>query len=247
VKPVTWLTDTPIAHRGLHDAAKGIPENSLAAFDAARARGFPIELDVRLSRDNHVMVFHDADLRRMTHDPHPVAAVEASVLRALRLGATQEHIPTLVDVLDLVGGAVPLFVEIKNESRIGPLEAATAALISAYQGPVAVMSFNPYSLGYFKTHAPGVPRGQLSGAFTQNGIPFIHRFILKNLLMNRVSRPQFIGYDIRCLPFGRAERLRRRGTLLIAWTVRNARDEKKAKALCDNMIFEGFIPEGAFH
>src|SRR5512147_108799 len=131
-----WLLETPIAHRGLHDARYGVIENSLPAFWTAARGGFPAELDVRLLADGAVVVFHDRDLDRMTGATGPIAARNARELRAILLsgGAAGDdpriddaRIPLLSDVLDLIAGATPLLIEVKNEGEVGPLERALLA------------------------------------------------------------------------------------------------------------------------
>jgi len=137
----SWLTRRPIAHRGLHDARDARPENSLAAFDRACALGFPAELDARLTRDREVVVFHDRALRRLTGAAGRVEDRRAADIRALRLLGTTERVPTLREVLDLVGGRVPLLVELKSSVLWPALERAALAALDGYAGDVAIQSF----------------------------------------------------------------------------------------------------------
>jgi glycerophosphoryl diester phosphodiesterase len=120
----SWLRETPVAHRGLHDQAAGVPENSLAAFRAAADAGYAMEFDVRLSADGIVMVFHDAKLKRLTGRPGLVAETPSAALRQLHLHGTGETIPTLTQVLQVIAGRVPLLIEVKNYGNdpVGPLE-----------------------------------------------------------------------------------------------------------------------------
>src|SRR3954467_15277818 len=129
-----WLVRTPIAHRGLHAAGEGRPENSLAAFAHAAALGFPAELDVRLTRDGEVVVFHDRALGRLTGAAGRVEERAAAEVRALRLLGTRERVPLLREVLDLIGGRVPLLIELKAGAPPTALERAGLAALDGYAG-----------------------------------------------------------------------------------------------------------------
>jgi len=159
-----WLLHIPIAHRGLHDASRGVIENSLAAFRAAARAGYPAELDVRLLADGEVVVFHDQNLDRLTNASGPIASRTAREVETILL-STDERIPLLRDVLDLVNGSTPLLIEIKNEGEVGTLEENTAALLAGYRGAYAVQSFHPGTVKYWRTHAADTPRGLLAGDF----------------------------------------------------------------------------------
>lgn len=235
-----WLTEFPIAHRGLHGDA--VPENSLAAFARAVAAEVPIELDVRITADGAVIVLHDDNLRRMTGLDRAVAAVTAAEVAELRLAATDERIPRLHEVLDLVGGRVPLLLEVKNRAAVGPLEERVAALLQSYRGPIAVQSFNPFSLDWFRRRHPAIVRGQLAGDFRGVDLAWYRKVLLRNLLFNRWSRPQFISYDVRCLPHAAVTRARLRGTAVLAWTVDTADKLSHARRWADNVIFETIRP-----
>jgi glycerophosphoryl diester phosphodiesterase len=237
-----WLLTTPIAHRGLHDFGKNIPENSLAAFEAARDGGYPVELDVRLLADGAVAVFHDHDLQRMTGWPGDLASQDSQSIRGRYLRGTGQTIPLLGEALDVIGGKVPVLVELKNFGVPGGLETAVAAALEAYDGRYAVQSFNPFSMGWFKVKAPRVTRGHLSGAFS--GLPLDEdlKETLRNLELVDVSAPAFVGYDIRRLPFAPVADLRARGLPVIGWTVRTPAELRRAEECCDNYIFEDLTP-----
>jgi len=243
VRPLPqWIFTRPIAHRGLHDAAAGIPENSPAAFAAAVAAAYPIELDVRVTRDGRAAVFHDASLRRLTGVEGDVSATDSAALGELRLAGTGEAIPLLDDVLDAVAGRVPLLIELKNEGPVGGVEAATLDALDAYRGSAAVQSFNPYTLEWFARHAPERARGLLSGGFDDAAMDADMKEKLRNLELTGVASPDFIGYDVRRLPFEPVARLRRAGLPVLGWTVRDAAEAERARQYCDNIIFEGFTP-----
>lgn len=241
---VDWLATRPIAHRGLHDHRRGVPENSLLAFRRAVEAAYPIELDVRLLRDGHVAVFHDDVLGRMTGEPGTIADQAETDLADLHLLDTPQTIPLLGDVLALVSGQVPLLIEIKSGgNRVGALEEGVLAHLRRYAGSVAVQSFNPHSLRWFRVRAPQIPRGQLTSDFRDGSLPAYRKILLRNLLLNRFSGPAVIGYDIRCLPHWRRAGLRRKGLVILGWTVRDPEEEAWARRFCDNIIFEGYTPE----
>lgn len=236
----TWLVETPIAHRGLHD--KNIPENSLGAFSKAIEKGYAIELDVQLLADGTVVVFHDESLARMTGNDGYIKYLNKSDLKALSLKGSKESIPTLEDVLKLINGQVPLLIEIKNKYKVGKLEQAVIDVLKNYKGDFAVESFNPYSLGYFKQHAPNILRGQLAGFFKGEKLSWVKKYVLKHMTLNKkVSEPNFIAYEASALPNRFVKKYK--NLPLIAWTVKSKEEYLKVVKYCDNIIFEKFIPE----
>ena len=246
-----WLVRIPVAHRGLHDASRGVIENSLPAFWAAARAGYPAELDVRLLADGEVVVFHDQSLDRLTNASGPVASrTSADLKRVFLSGASTDgdpnpddaRIPLLGDVLDVIAGATPLLIEVKNESDVGALEAAVAALLEGYRGPYAVQSFHPGTVQYWREHAPQVPRGLLSGDFRDEKIDEQARQRLRNMESIDECEPDFIGYDIRLLPRDVVTNQRAAGRRVIGWTARTHEEAQSALQHCDNVIFEGFDP-----
>lgn len=236
----TWLVETPIAHRGLH--GKNIPENSLAAFSNAIAKGYAIELDVHLLADNTIAVFHDESLARMTGNDGYIKFLNKEDLKVLKLKDSKESIPTLQEVLALVDGKVPLLIEIKNQYKVGKLEQAVIDLLKNYKGEYAVQSFNPYSLAYFKKHAPKILRGQLSGYLKDSKLSWFKKFVLKRMYLNKkVSEPNFISYECSALPNRYVKKYK--NLPLLAWTVKSKEEYMRVVKFCDNVIFEKFDPE----
>ena len=235
-----WLIRLPIAHRGLHQGHQ-IPENSMAAFEAAIAANHPIELDIQLLADGQIAVFHDKDLRRLTGQSGSIFEQTLGTLPSFRLFDSDQTIPSLADVLSLINGRVPLLVELKNEGQVGPLESALHESLKGYRGEVAIQAFNPFSLRWFKRNAPSIIRGQLASNFKGEKLALHNKFLLSNLLMNWASEPHFIAYDLRALP-GWATTFNRRvfNTPLIAWTVRTEAEKNLALAVADNYIFDAF-------
>jgi len=227
------------AHRGLHDNDK-IPENSLSAFSLAAEKGYGIELDVHLTSDGKLIVFHDDDTSRMCGEKLIPEKETSARLKELSLLGTEEKIPSFGEVLSLVAGRVPLIVEIKGTSTDTAVCAATAETLDRYSGEYCIESFNPVYVGWWKKNRPSVVRGQLSCKMPkQKGIVNkLEYFALGNMLLNFISRPDFIAYDHN--GSGRiAFRLARAfGGVPVAWTVRNKAELEKAKKRFVSFIFE---------
>jgi len=240
----------PIAHRGLHDAKRGIIENSGPAFEAAVAGGYGIECDIRPAAGGLPVVFHDATLERLVEARGPVAKVDEAKLKTLRLKAGSAGILTLAELFDLVDERVPLLVEIKSEWA-PPDEVflrEVARLSSAYRGPVALMSFDPDVMAVVRRLAPGVPRGIVSGSYSGEGwwsriVSRKRAAALASLLESGPASPDFYAYDVNALPTPVTEYVRRvQGLPLFTWTVRTAKQRQIAEDWADAMIFEGFAP-----
>jgi len=235
-----WLIQEPIAHRGFHDDKAGVPENSLLAAQKAAERGYAIELDVLATADGKVVVFHDYNLKRMTGLDQKVKDTTWEQLKDLRLLDSDQGIPLFSDFLAQVAGKVPLLVEVKNEGSVGQLEQAVIDALRGYSGKFAVQSFNPFVVQYFGKHAPEFTRGQLASNFKGEGLAWWKKFLLKNLLLNFISQPEFVAYDYGKLPNWFAHRLRQKGLYLLTWTVRDWEEYNEAIKTFDNVIFEGF-------
>ena len=245
-----WLTARPVAHRGLHDASAGILENSLSAIRAAVAGNFAIEVDVQLSRDGEAMVFHDGNLRRMTGHDVPIDDVISTDLARMSLAGTADAIPTLWDVLQTIQGRVPIFIEIKNDDPIRPpaaLLTRTLEVVGAYQGPVALMSFDPEVVKGIRRMAPKIPRGIIADKTTDPAhyghLSAMERFRRRHLLHSAMTCPDFVAYCIKDLPAPGPATLRAfLNRPVLTWTVRSDQDRRSASTHADQMIFEGFNP-----
>ena len=191
---------SPYAHRGLHGGDD--PENSIGAFRNAVEYGCGIELDVRLSADGEVVVFHDDNLKRMCGFDRPVNTLTASQLARVPLMGTEYTVPRLKDVLRVVDGAVPLLIELKGEDKSTELCDKLFPLLDNYSGAFCIESFNPLLLKYVREHRPAFIRGQLVDILTKEsykGSPIV-RFMLSHLLLNVLSRPHFIAYNYKKKP-----------------------------------------------
>src|SRR5690606_32264188 len=237
-----WLTRMPVAHRGLHDIAKGVPETSLLAFRKAIEAGYGIELDVWITGAQLVVVFHDADLQRRCGRSVLVDRNSLSELRTFRLLGTGETVPSFRDVLDQVHGQVPLVVEIKKDKgeAAGVLEASVARMLQHYPGPCAVQSFSPRTVKWFQKNAPQILRGQISTdlANMTKDLSWFTRLQLKRALMTGYGDPDFLAYDVRDLPSEITAAARRRRLPILSWTVRSPTERARAAAHADNIIFE---------
>ncbi|WP_169568607.1 glycerophosphodiester phosphodiesterase family protein [Sneathiella limimaris] len=243
-----WLTTVPIAHRGLHSANHGIPENSLPSFARAIDNGFAIEFDLRFSRDNEVFVFHDADLKRMTGRDGSIAQTTAAELTELKLIDSQDHIPTFKETLDLVLGQVPLVIELKPVSikRSLAVELVLDAL-KPYKGDYSIQSFDPFLLLELKKQAPETTRGQLGMENPPFRMSAYRRFMLRHMPLNSLTKPHYVGYDVNSIEISAAQRTTKGKRPLLAWTVKSDTDLEKARQYADNIIFENLTPETVKH
>ena len=233
------------AHRGLHDATKA--ENSMSAFAAAKEMGFGIELDVRLSKDGELVVFHDDNLTRVAGIDGKVIDFTAEELSKMSLSGTKDGVPTLREVLDLIDGAVPLIIEIKMNGDEKGVSEKLMEVIEGYKGDYVVESFNPIALKIVRKMRPDILRGILSTEYLKDEKHkgSILYGLLQHLMLNFMVRPDFIAYDKKGYKVKGLRFVRRSfGTALIAWTVKSAEEEREAISHgFDTVIFEGYISE----
>lgn len=238
----------PIAHRALHDRSAGRIENSPQAIEAAVDAGYAIEIDLQLSSDGVAMVFHDDDLDRLTAETGPVAARTAAELGRIRLKDSTDTIPTLAQVLDLVGGRVPLLIELKDQTLVmgptdGRLEAATVQALNGYRGDVALMSFNPHAVARLARLAPHLPRGITTSAYDPDDwtpLPAETCARLRAIPDYDPTGSSFISHEGRDLARPRVADLKAQGAKILCWTIRSAADEALARKVADNVTFEGY-------
>ena len=227
------LIALPFAHRGLH--GRGLPENSRAAFAAAIARGHGIELDVQASRDGDAFCFHDEALERLTGESGAVTERASETLALVRLRGCDETIPSLADVLGLVGGRVPLLIEVKALPRtVAALCRSVCAALNGYGGAAGVMSFDPQVGHWFARHSPGRIRGLV---VTERGRRGLWGAVGRRLALRR-AQPHFLAYDIRDLPSRFAAAARGRGLAVCTWTVRTDEERARAAAHAAQIIYE---------
>lgn len=243
-----WLTARPIAHRGYHDAVEGRIENTLSAVQAAIEHRFAIEVDLQLTADGAVVVFHDDTVDRLLDATGRVDSFPLAALRALAFRSGGERVPTLADLLETVAGSVPLVLELKSAfTGDRRLERAVAPILAAYGGAAAVMSFDPDSMAEMKRLSPSLPRGIVADRTVDLSdwgfLTASRRFRMRHLLDVPRVDPAFVSFDIHGLPTLATSIFRRLGRPLITWTVRTAADREKAARLADQITFEGFDPD----
>ena len=238
----------PLAHRALHDVSDGRPENSRAAIRAAISAGYGLEIDVQLSADNRAMVFHDYALDRLTDGTGPVRLRSARELAAIPLTGSDEGIPDLAEVLDIVAGQVPLLIELKDQdgamgTDIGALEHATAEVLRGYDGLIGLMSFNPNSVGMMADLMPDVPRGIVTSAYRPDEWPLSQKVcnLLRAIPDFERTRSSFISHEVDDLTRPRVRELKASGADILCWTVKSAAQEKQAREVAQNITFEGYL------
>lgn len=236
IKDDHWLKTLPIAHRGLWGG--DIPENSITAYKNAVLSHYAIEIDLFPTADGEIVCFHDNTLDRMTGACGDISSKTLAELKTLRLNGTNETIPTFSEVLSAVNGKTPILIEFKNRKDNSYVYKAVK-ILKDYRGEFAVQSFNPFILRKIKKLAPEFLRGVLA-AKTPDTESKIEKFVVKRMPFNFLCKPDFISYDYKGLPLKKSK-LKSRP--LIAWTVRDCLTAEKIKPLCDNIIFENFIPE----
>tara|TARA_B100000214_G_scaffold365010_1_gene332247 strand:+ start:58 stop:834 length:777 start_codon:yes stop_codon:yes gene_type:complete len=247
------FVEIPIAHRGFHDCGglfgSGLTENSMSAFDAAIKNGFGIELDLQLTSDNVPIVFHDYNLKRLTGINKNVQDVTLQTLEKATL-PNGEIIPTFSKVIKFVSGRVPILIEMKDQDgslgpNVGVLEFEVAKILKSYSGPVAVMSFNPYSVLSFGKIFPKIPRGLVTEGFSKQSWPEVSEKRLEHLRLQKDIRQvgaSFISHDFNDLHKFKIKNLSK-SMVVLSWTVRSHIDMKIALKRAHNVTFEGFNPK----
>ncbi len=239
-KDINLLKGKNIAHRGLHNIAKGIPENSVPAFLEAAAHGFIIENDIHLTADGEVVVFHDGTLKRMCGEDVRIEELTLQKLRSYRLLGTEERIPTLKEVLDLVDGRVPFLIEIKcYKNNCNALCTAAQKILADYKGEYVIQSFFPQVLIWYRKNAKNVCRGFLSSGERVGGFA---RRNFSPFFLNVVMRPDFISYDCNYSHKFMFRLMKLLGAFTLGWTFRDIKTLEEKKNDFNGYIFEDFIP-----
>ena len=229
-----FLLKAPICHRGKIDDT--VAENTIEAFKKTIQRKYPIELDLQLTRDNEVVVVHDDNLQRLCGVDKKIEDLTLEEIKKVKI-QDKYSIPTFEEVLTVIDGQVPLLIEIKNVKKCGLLEDLVIETLKQYKGEFAVMAFNPRVLEYLKIKAPEIIRGQLSSFFKKEKLAFYKKFLLKRMIFNKKTEPDFIAYALENLPNRFVKKYIE--VPLIAWTIRTNEDSKRAKSLnTKNIIFE---------
>ena len=243
-----WLTARPIAHRGLHDRARGIIENMPAAAQAAVSGNFGIECDIQLTADGEAMVHHDDALGRLTEGSGALLGMTSGQLRAVKFKDTSERMMSLGDLCALVAGRVPLVIEVKSHfDGDRKLVTRMSEVLAPYSGPVAGMSFDPDQVLALREKMPALPRGIIAErTYDEADWPqatLAQRQSMLHLRHAFRTRPHFVAYRVDDLP-APAPWIARNvfGLPLLTWTVRTPEQRAQAARYADQMIFEGFLP-----
>lgn len=239
-----FLTARPIAHRGLHDYAKGVVENTATAFTAAIAHGYAIECDLQLTKDGEAVVFHDEHLERLTEGSGMVKNLTAAEMRALTIRNSKDHVQTLAELLAQVKGQVPLIIELKSHwDGDERLAARALQILSGYEGPHAVMSFDPDVIAAVRRISPQTIRGIVAERAFDSYYDFLPLKVQMELrTFSHVSRtrPDFASLYFGDLPWAPVTALRAAGLPVITWTIRSEAEAWTARRHSDQITFEGF-------
>jgi glycerophosphoryl diester phosphodiesterase len=241
-----WLTARPVAHRGLHDAANGVIENTPSSVAAAAAAGYAIEVDLQITADGEAMVHHDDALGRLNEGSARLDTMTAAELRRVPFKATADRMMSLSELCDLIFGRVTLVLELKSHFDGDPrLPLRVADVLKNYSGPAAAMSFDPGMVAVIRQTAPSLRRGLVAERRyrPQHQDRSWFRGSLDYFSDLARARPQFLAYSVHDLPS--AVPLVSRtlfGLPLLTWTVRSDDDRVRAARWADQMIFEGFRP-----
>jgi glycerophosphoryl diester phosphodiesterase len=229
-----WLVARPVAHRGLHDAADGVIENTAAAAAAAIAAGYAIEVDLQVTADGDAIVYHDEVLGRLTDGAGAVAGMEVAELKRVPFRGSADRMITLGDLCDLVCGRVPLLLELKSHGdRDLRLAERVTGVLQGYRGPVAVMSFDPGLVAAVGSRASGPVRGIVAER-SRRSLGYLGRLVR--------TCPAFVAYSVNDLPAPAPSLARRCGLPVLTWTVRTPDQYARARRFADQIIFEGFRP-----
>jgi len=226
------LLRRPFAHRGVHSE---YPENSMPAFEKAIELNLAIELDIHLTTDNKIVVFHDDNLRRMTGVNEYIKFLSYDKLRQYKLDNTDYGIPLLSEVLDLVKGRVPILIEIKTNNNMKKLVPKLKEVLDEYKGKVFIQSFNPFVLRRCYKLMPDILRGQLSSFFARDHLKFYKKIPIKKLFFKNFSHIDFVSYNLENLPNKYVNKM---DIPILAWTVKTKEDYNKAKQNANNIIVD---------
>lgn len=246
--PAVFFT-RPIAHRALHDVTNGRAENSTRAIAAAIDAGYGIEIDLQLSSDDVPMVFHDYHLARLTNGKGAVAQHTAAELQGFALRHDGDPMPTLAQVLAQVDGRLPLLIEFKDQDgqmgpNVGALGKAAADILRDYDGPYAVMSFNPHAVAELQMLLPDAPRGIVTDPYSSDDwptLPAARCDALRNIPDYDRTGSCFISHNQADLDAAAVTALKERGAQVLCWTVKSPEHEARARKVAQNITFEGYL------
>lgn len=246
LRALDWLVHRPIAHRGLHDEKAGRVENCESAFAAAVQHDFSIECDIQLTRDGQGVVFHDDDVERVLDGRGPVKDFTVRELKAMTFKQGKDRVQTLAELLEQVAGRSTLVIEIKSLwDDDFTLTDHAVDILSNYAGPCALMSFDPDLVARVAATAPDTVRGITADRVIDPyyaPLPVTRRLAMREMAHLPQSRPHFVSFDFRQLPFTPITEIQVAGYPIITWAITSETDAREARRWCDQITFEQFIP-----
>jgi glycerophosphoryl diester phosphodiesterase len=244
MRDLSWLVARPIAHRGLHDKTQRVLENTESAFAAAIASNYAIECDLQITRDGEAVVFHDETLERLTQTEGLLKHHTTRQLKALNYRVGTDRMQTLAELLEQVDGKVPLVIELKSHwDHDESLALRVLKVLEDYEGPYCLMSFDPDAIAAVATYSPSTVRGIVADRTVDSyysALPLQRRLELRHFSHLSRTRPHFVSFYFRELPFAPVQRIRAAGHPIITWTIRSAEEAKIARCYSDQITFEGF-------
>ena len=244
MKDISWIKDIFIAHRGLHSKDKSVPENSISSFKLAIERSYGIEMDINILKDGTVIVFHDYNLKRLIGKNINLGNLNYDDIKDFKILNTEEKIPTLKEVLNLVNGKVPLLIELKPHGNNRLLCENFIKDIKNYNGKFAIHSFNPHIVKWFKKNHPDIIRGQITEYFRDDKkMKKFTKYLMKSMFFNKFTKPDFVNYGIKDLPNKYCDRAYKKGMCIISYASRSQEEFDMVKDHYDNSVFEFFTPK----
>jgi glycerophosphoryl diester phosphodiesterase len=245
-RDLSWLIKKPIAHRGLHNEKLGLVENSEGAFAAALKHGFSIEMDIQLTKDGEAVVFHDDEVDRILDAKGSVKEFTLHQLKRMKYRLGKDRIQTLAEVLEQVNGRETMVIEIKSLwDDDFTLTDRAVHILSNYKGPFSLMSFDPDMIARLAATAEQITRGITADRVEDpyyDPLPLAKRNSMREMAHVEQTRPHFVSFDFRQLPFPPITNLQRTGLPIISWTIRNSVESRNALSNSDQITFENFIP-----
>jgi len=239
MKDMNWLKNNNIAHRGLY--TKNIPENSLDAFLNATKHGYDVELDLQLTKDKKIIVFHDNNLKRLCGIDQRIDQVPYSFLMPLKLKHTESKIPLFKEVLDTLPDSTHLMIELKTGKHNKELVTLFLETIKEYDFDFAVQSFDPRIVHMIKKHLPNIPHGYISN--NKQVKSKILNFFVNLLPIHTWIKPDYYVYKLEDLPNKKMDRMKSKGIIVLSYTAKSEKALKFMRDRYDNAVFEGFNPK----
>jgi len=229
-KKAGWLKEGIVYHRGKHNSI--VKENTLEAIKGAMDDNLAVEIDVRLTKDLKVAVSHDDSLKRVFNVEKKIS--ELSYEEVCQV--TNNGVPLLTDVFNLVDDKIPLMIEIKSGNSL--LKKKVYELLKNYKGRYVIVCFNPFILRYFRKKDSSIIRGQLSHSFNNSKHSKLTKFLLSRMMLNVFSKPHFISYGINECNTKLLAKYKKKGYFIIGWTYKDERNREILSKIFDNMIVE---------